>query len=1062
MRAERGGILSVARPPGRPYVALIGMKTIIRALASLLPLVAEAQFQGRPPSFGETLHTMDQLQAPAHKGLDQALVLPERPGQNQVAWYEFDWQYVDVPPPGGGKGGLRLYYYRNEAAQAVRALPAIQSAFARLVDQFHYNPTRRIPYILYATQREFQTQNVFQVTESVLGVTSPEDLKMAVPYFGDHSKFVEVSTHEMVHQFHIQKMLDLAGAEDMPSAINFLPLWFTEGIAEYYSKGGIDTETDLFLRDLVWNPDPSKGYEILPFAEDRIRGYIPTYKLGQARIAFIAETYGKEKIQAFLENAYLLVEGDNRQAPSPIRSFGALVRRVLNEPIEQVDGRWRAWLKRRYYPEYLRAKQDLPQLREIRGLPYEPEDFVVSRDGTVAVVRGIDRARGRARLFLVDLRNPKGAVEIATDSVPGTESLHPIEFSVAAVGAGVVVFAAQHGSGDRVYVLPYRHDTPEGKPPTVSAGKRRVLGVRPPGGGRFIQVSDPALSPDERELAFVGVASDGQQDVYVCSLKGGEARRLTKDPYSEKDLSWGPDGITFASDATDHGRTNLFRIAPDGSQRVRLTTAPNSDRHPSALPDGSVLFSSDSGGKLDLYLLKDGATQQITDFTTGLVAPALAPKGRGVFAGTFYGGTFKMVEVPKVAWLESPPVKIPPAGGDVLEIPTVDLPQDPRTYDALSLRNWKPEAGFIYGGGAGNAVAGRAAVLFSDMLRDHVMFVDLSVLGSFEYTQALALYENRSQRLGWVLGGFHFVQQNLDRLDPSIAYYQRDFGILGALRYPLDRFRRVEAELTLGGTQRYCPVEFTNVLALSCGDLFPTATSEYPNREAWEQRNGSVNLTISPTFRWGYDTIRYDYATGPLAGHSVLAEVGGGYLPGRSAVHGFAHLDAQQYFQLGRRANIGFRAAVGTSFSPDKQSRLWERSWWLTAADNLRGFYPLDVENLIGRNFYVANAELQLPLDSLVRLVIFDYVEGVAALDFGGVFDRWNSTTRLDGTVHRQDLGAWDTRTLTGVLGVNVLFGPLLLRVHFGHPYDIGGLETPALRNHASWVTNVTLRYFFM
>jgi hypothetical protein len=1042
---------------------LIVMKAIVPALVSLLPLMAAAQFQGRPPSFGESLQTMDRLLAPPRKGLDQALVLPERPGQNQVAWYDFDWQYVDVPPPGGGKGGVRLYYYRSEAAQAVRALPAIQSAFARLVDQFHYNPTKRIPYILYATQREFQTQNVFQVTESVLGVTSPEDLKMAVPYFGDHAKFVEVSTHEMVHQFHIQKMLDLAGAEDMPSAITLLPLWFTEGIAEYYSKGGMDTETDLFLRDLVWNPDPSKGYEILPFAEDRIRGYIPTYKLGQARVAFIAETYGKEKIQAFLENAYLLVDSDSRQSTSPIRSFGALVRRVLNEPIEQVDGRWRAWLKRRYYPEYLRARQDLPQLREIRGLPHEPEDFVVSPDGTVAVIRGIDRARGRARLFLVDLRNPKGAVEIAADSVPGIESLHPIEFSVAAVGAEVAVFSAQHGSGDRLYVVPYRHDTPEGRAPTVSARKRRIIDVRPPGGGRFIQVSDPALSPDGRELAFVGVASDGQQDVYVCSLKGGEARRLTKDPYSEKDLSWGPHGIHFASDATDHGRTNLFRIGQDGGERVRLTTAPASDRHPSELPDGSILFSSDSGGKLDLYLLQDGATKQITDFTTGLVSPSLAPKGRGVFAGTFYGGTFRMVEVPKVAWLESPPVKVPPASGDVLEIPTVDLPQDPTSYDALSVKNWKPEAGFVYGGGASNGVAGRAAILFSDMLRDHVVFVDLSVLGSFDLTQALALYENRSERLGWVLGGFHFVQQNLDRLDPEVAYYQRDFGILGALRYPLDRFRRVEAELTVGGVQRYCPVEFTNVLALSCGDLFPTATSVYPDREAWEQRNGSVNLTVSPTLRWGYDTIRYDYATGPLVGHSVLAEVGGGYLPGRSAVHGFAHLDAQKYFQLGRRANIGFRAAAGTSFSPNERSRLWERSWWLTAADNLRGFYPLDVENLIGRNFYVANAELQLPLDSLVRLVIFDYVEGVAGLDFGSVFDRWSTAApQSDGTVRRQDLGAWDTRTLTGVLGVNVLFGPLLLRVHFGHPYDIGGLETPALRAGDSWVTNITLRWFFM
>jgi WD40-like Beta Propeller Repeat len=1045
------------------------MRRFLCTIAALLPVAAQPQSLQGPHGIGDALRTMDQLhQEHAHprKGLDQAIVVPERPGQNQVAWYEFDWEFVDVPAPGGGKGGIRLYYYRNEAAQARRALPAIQSAFARLVDQFHYNPSKRIPYILYATQREFQTQNVFQVSESVLGVTSPEDLKMAVPYFGDHSKFVEVSTHEMVHQFHIQKMLEQAGAEDMPSAIQFLPLWFIEGIAEYYSKGGIDSETDLYLRDLVWNPDPSKGYEVLPFGEDRLRGYIPTYKLGQARIAFIAETYGKEKIQGFLENAYLIADSDNKQAPSPVRSFGALVRRVLNEPLEQVDGRWRAWMKRRYYPEYLRARQDLPQLREIRGLPYEPEDFVTSPDGSVAVIRGIDRNRGRARLFLVDLRNPRGAVEIAADNVPGIESLHPIEFSIAAVGTNVVVFAAQHGSGDRVYLIPYKHETPEGRQPYVAVGKRRPLEIRAPKGARFIQVSDPSIAPDGRELAFVGVAPDGQQDVYVVSLKGGEARRLTNDPYSEKDLSWGPDGIYYASDATDHGKTNLFRIVPATGERTRLTTAPSSDRHPSALPDGSVLFASDRGGKLDLYLLKDGATKQITDFTTGLVAPALAPKGRGVFASTFYGGTFRLVEVPKVAWLESPTVPVEPSAGDVLEIPSADLPESPRSYDAMALGNWSPEAGFVYGGGASSGVAGRAAVLFSDYLRDHVLFLDLSVLGSFELTQALALYEDRSQRTGRVLGAYHFVQQNLDRFDNDLAYYQRDFGVIGALRHPLDRFRRVEAELTMGGIQRYCLADFSpgvvgQSLSACSGPVTPS--DAYPlGKDSWRSRNGGVKFTIQPTFRFGYDTIRYDFATGPLAGHSLLAEIGGGWLPGPGAVHGFAHLDAQQYFQLSGRANIGFRGAVGTSFSPNEQSRTWERTWWLTSADNLRGYYPLDVENLIGQNFYVANAELQIPLNSFVRLLIFDYVEGVAALDFGGVFDRWSTRASATDPLLRRDVGAWDARTLTGVLGVNVLFGPLLLRVHFGHPYDIGGIQTPALRQGTNWVTNVTLRYFFM
>ncbi len=120
------------------------------------------------------------------------------------------------------------------------------------------------------------------------------------------------------------------------------------------------------------------------------------------------------------------------------------------------------------------------------------------------------------------------------------------------------------------------------------------------------------------------------------------------------------------------------------------------------------------------------------------------------------------------------------------------------------------------------------------------------------------------------------------------------------------------------------------------------------------------------------------------------------------------------------------------------------------------------MDYLIGQNFWVANAELQLPLDSIVHLVIFDYIEGVVGVDFGGVFDRWTTRRQSEGPLRPHDAGAWDARTLTGVLGVNVLFGPLLLRVHFGHPYAIGGIETPALRDGTKWVTNVTLRYFFM
>ncbi len=1040
-----------------------------RAAVLLLaaPLLAQAQtFNLSPASIGDAMHQMDRLHArrgerglSSGNDLSQTFVLPERPGQNQVSWYAFDWHHYDVPSPSGGQGGIRLYYYGRERDIAERALPVIRNAYLRLVDQFHYTPTKQIPYILYASQREFQTTNVFQIGESVLGVTSPRDLKMSLPYFGDHELFREVSTHELVHQFTIQKLIDLAGADEMSSPIESLPLWFVEGIAEYYAKGGLDPEADLYLRDLVWNPDQERHYDIIPFAEDRYRGYIPTYKLGQARVTFIADVYGKEKIQAYLENSYLMGNG---LGASSERSFAALTRRVLNESLEQVDARWRAWLKRRYYPEYMRTRQDLQNLRELpEGASTEIEAFVVSADGNLVFYRGIDREAGRAKLFLMDPRHPRGAIEVAADNQPGVESLHPVEHSVMAIANGLLAFAAQDGPGDTLYLVPYRYTPPRpGKPPILKLGARRRVELLHPTGRRFIEISDPSFSSDGSHLAFAAITDAGQKDIFVVPSTGGKVRQLTSDPWAERDIAWGRDGIYCSSDATDSGRFSIFRIDVATGERTRLTTSGANDRYPRPQIDGSVLFSSDAAGKPDLYLLKEGATRRVTDFTTGLWAPAAAPQARGIWAGTFYRGRFRLVEVPRVAWLDEPPVPVVASSGPPLPIPREEFPESTPSYNSLSWSNWRPETGIVYGGGAQNAIAGRAAVLFSDMLRDHVLYLDLSIYGSFDYTQGLALFENRTGRTTWVLGAYHFVQEQLDRIDPTLAFYQRDFGALGSLRFPLDRFRRFEVELAVGGVQRYCLTDFAVDRPIFCGgiELARQGVGD------WQARNGGVNLQLGPTFRFGYDTVRYDQLAGPISGGAFLAEVGGGWLPGRSAVHGFARTDASKYWQVAGRTKLMLRFAAGTSFAPNDEGKLWARNWWLTAADNLRGFYPLDLAYLIGQNYYVTNLELQLPLDPLIRLAIFDHLAGVAAMDFGGVFNhvdtRAGCTTR-DLTCAPNDFGAWDARTLTGVLGVNMLFGPLLLRVHFGHPFDIGGIQTPAQRNNTSWVTNVTLRYFF-
>src|SRR5438445_10930409 len=127
---------------------------------------------------------------------------------------------------------------------------------------------------------------------------------MSLPYAGEREFFKLVSTHEMVHQFHIQKVAERAASAGLESPINAFPLWFTEVLAEYYAHGQtIDPETDMFLRDVVLNSQGEIGYDIPNLEEDRPYDYLYTYKYGQAKLVFLSETYGEKVIQAVLDQS---------------------------------------------------------------------------------------------------------------------------------------------------------------------------------------------------------------------------------------------------------------------------------------------------------------------------------------------------------------------------------------------------------------------------------------------------------------------------------------------------------------------------------------------------------------------------------------------------------------------------------------------------------------------------------------------------------------------------------------------------------------------------------------
>src|SRR5437868_3615279 len=169
------------------------------ALRRLIPMVAVLSLPARAaPAF--SLHAQPTLSLPwgehgllsqGERGLGlstEAYVVPQRPGKNQVRYFDYHWRDFDFLEE-DGSSGVRFYFYDREYPVARIAAGFVRQTWSYLTDRFNYKPSFKVPYILYNTYREFLETNVFQLQEGTLGVTSPQDLRMTLPYFGERQMF---------------------------------------------------------------------------------------------------------------------------------------------------------------------------------------------------------------------------------------------------------------------------------------------------------------------------------------------------------------------------------------------------------------------------------------------------------------------------------------------------------------------------------------------------------------------------------------------------------------------------------------------------------------------------------------------------------------------------------------------------------------------------------------------------------------------------------------------------------------------------------------------------------
>jgi len=738
-------------------------------------------------------------------------------GRNKVRYHAFDFQVLETEH-------FDIYFYSSEREGINIAARLAERWNARLEKVFTYKLSSRQPLVLYASHTDFEETNIIpeELSEGTGGVTEPIRRRIILPLAGPIADTDHVIGHELVHAFQFDMAATLRQRPMDQSGLSRLPLWFIEGMAEYLSLGGVDANTAMKLRDAA-------AQHRLPSIRDLSNPKYFPYQWGHAVWAYIAGRFG----DGVCEQLWM------RAASSG--NLETAITSVLGIDMTQLSSDWHEAIETAAKP-VLTAAVPLAEISKpaVQGRGLGTELNVgpsVSPDGRwMAFLSG--RNLLSTDVYIADTTDGRIVRKLTnTDTDPHFSSIQFI-YSAGAWDSQNHHLAMATIVGGRPTLAIFN----------VLTGKReREIGI-----SELDEIVNPAWSPDGHAIAFTGT-HQGLTDLYLYDFASGALRSLTHDAYADLHPAWAPDSrrIVFATDRFSSNLESLqigplrLAIVDTASGDIEPLRAFDSAKHinPQWSPNGeSVFFIADPDGVPNVFQLSigTGEIQQITFVGTGVSgiapsSPALsvsAGSGRlafSVFEDNRYDIYF-WTATPKPALPRTPLLNaatLPPNDRDDRDSgvlgsllahpeeglpPAEDYPAAP--YKAkLSLTGVaQPTAGVGFGS-TGPAFAGGGALLFSDMLGDHLLATSIQsvagLTGSFSVNDIAfeSGYYNLRRRWNWgvsggqapyLLGGTYDRALSTTEGGQPLETYRQTYyretqrNATGVLAYPFDRSRRVE------------------------------------------------------------------------------------------------------------------------------------------------------------------------------------------------------------------------------------------------------------------------------
>lgn len=863
-------------------------------------------------------------------------------GHNKVQYTSFDWRVLRTDH-------FDIYYYPEMRALAERGAAFAEDAYRVLEEKFNHTVATRIPLVFYSSHLHFQQTNITPgfIPEGVGGFFEFVKGRVVIPSNGSNEQFRHVIWHELVHVF-MHSKISRVFIDHRKRQTGMPPLWFTEGLAEYWSMTW-DTQADMVLRDAIMN-----DYLMPVQSMDRIYGTFLMYKEGQSIVEFIAKRYGEESILLLLENFW------------KSRAFSDVMKETIGKTYEEFDDEWIPALRRKYYPivgTHVYPSEHVNLLVK-KGFNAKPAYVTID---SVRYVYFIGNHTGYSNIFRIPLDHtqtfemPEPEVVIGGERSDELEAFHLFQSRIDASASGLLAFVTKSGETDRLHIYNM---------------KRQAMEENLSFDG-LVMIGSVSWSPDGRRIAFSSIDRAGDNDLYVYDIRSRALTRLTHDLYDDRDPAWSPDGsaLAFSSDRTSYGRKgkyNLFLYQLASGRIEYLTVGPHNYFSPAWSPDGTKLaFTSDSDGGTNIWIMErpsdslrtSSAMRKLTRFATAAFDPEWGADDRLYFT-VFDNYSFRVASLDYIS-----------AQYDTLtvtgQVSLLDAGEAwvPRTLQkewtgrderyvgdyGLDFAQSQVVADPVFGSTAGGVLA------VSDMLGNDVYYFLISntaqtkseILESFNIAISRMVL---GKRTNYAYGVYRFTGNRYDLSDPDVFYYEKAFGAYVALSHPLSRFRRLEARASITDSEK---------------DIY---TGTLP-RQA---------VLVSNSISYVWDNSLWG-PTGPLDGNRLRLLLAYTMDVQNASVGYYSVIaDYRKYLRVGLLSALALRGTVWYNDGKEARRYIIGGSW------DLRGWPRWSIR---GQKVWIGSAELRFPLIDEIALfpssvgIRFGGFRGALFADFGSAWD---------------------------------------------------------------------------